>query len=72
MKIQFRSNIHFLKLLQTVTIMNDDEQLRTYVLIQLSDETIQLLDTNQISQQTSLQPNGLFTRIKNFHVNSKK
>lgn len=70
MKIQFRSNIHFLKLLQTVTIMNDDEQLRTYVLIQLSDETIQLLDTNQISQQTSLQPNGLFTRIKNFHVNS--
>jgi hypothetical protein len=66
-KIQFRSNVQYIKLIQTTTIMDNDEKKKTYILILLDDETIQLLDTNQLSQ-ASLQPNGLFTRIKNYDV----
>lgn len=66
-KIKFRSNVQSIKLIQTTTIMDNDEKKKTYILILLDDETIQLLDTNQLSQ-TSLQPNGLFTRIKNYNV----
>jgi hypothetical protein len=66
-KIQFRSNVQDIKLIQTTTIMDNDEKKKTYVLILLDDQTIQLLDTNQLSQ-SSLQPKGLFTRIKNYNV----
>lgn len=66
-KIQFRSDVEFVKLIQTTTIMDNDEKKKTYVLILLDDQTIQLLDANQLSQ-ASLQPNSLFTRIKNYHV----
>jgi len=66
-KIQFRSNVEYIKLIQTTTIMDNDEKKKTYILILLDDQTIQLLDTNQLSQAT-LQPNGLFTRIKNYNV----
>jgi hypothetical protein len=65
--IQFRSNVEYIKLIQTTTIMDNDEKKKSYVLILLDDETIQLLDTNQISQ-ASLQPEGLFTRIKSYNV----
>ena len=65
--IQFRSNVVSIKLIQTTTIMDNDEKKKSYVLILLDDETIQLLDTNQISQ-ASLQPEGLFTRIKSYNV----
>jgi hypothetical protein len=67
LNIQFRSNIKYIKLIQTTTIMDNDEKKKSYVLILLDDETIQLLDTNQISQ-ASLQPDGLFTRIKSYNV----
>ncbi|CAF3325103.1 unnamed protein product, partial [Rotaria sp. Silwood2] len=67
MKIEFRSNVEYIQLIQTTTIMDKDEKKKTYVLILLDDETIQLLDTNQLSQ-SSLQPKGLFTRIKNYNV----
>ncbi len=66
-KIQFRSNVQYIKLIQTTTMMDNDEKKKTFVLILLDDETIQLLDTNQLSQ-ASLQPEGLFTRIKNYDV----
>jgi len=66
-EIQFRSNVEYIKLIQTTTIMDNDEKKKSYVLILLDDETIQLLDTNQLSQ-ASLQPDGLFTRIKNYNV----
>ena len=67
MKIQFRANVEYLKLIQTTTIMDNDEKKKSYVFILLDDQTLQLLDTNQLSQ-ASLQPNGLFTRIKHFNV----
>lgn len=66
-KIEFRSNVNDIKLIQTTTMMDNDEKKKTYVLILLDDQTIQLLDTNQLSQ-ASLQPEGLFTRIRNYHV----
>jgi len=66
-EIQFRSNVEYIKLIQTTTIMDNDEKKKSYVLILLDDQTIQLLDTNQLSQ-ASLQPNGLFTRIKSYNV----
>jgi hypothetical protein len=67
MKINFRSNVENIKLIQTTTIMDNDEKKKSYILILLDDETIQLLDTNQLSQ-ASLQPNGLFTRVKYYNV----
>ncbi|CAF3973360.1 unnamed protein product [Rotaria sp. Silwood2] len=69
MKIEFRSNVEYIQLIQTTTIMDNDEKKKTYVLILLDDETIQLLDTNQLSQ-SSLQPKGLFTRIKNYNMSN--
>ncbi|CAM4909126.1 unnamed protein product [Rotaria socialis] len=69
MKINFRSNVQYIQLIQTTTIMDNDEKKRTYILILLGDKTIQLLDTNQLSQ-TSLQPKGLFTRIKNYNISN--
>ena len=67
MKIEFRSNVHYIKFIQTTTIMDSDDKKRSYILILLDDYTIQLLATNQFSQ-SSLQPSGLFTRIKNYNV----
>jgi len=67
MKINFRSNVENIKLIQTTTIMDNDEKKKSYILILLDDETIQLLDTNQLSQ-ASLQPNGLFTKVKYYNV----
>jgi hypothetical protein len=67
MKIQFRSNVEYIKLIQTTTLIDNDDKKKSYVLILLDDETIQLLDTNQLSQ-ASLQPTGLFTRIKYYNV----
>ena len=68
MQINFRANVEDIKLIQTITMMNNDEKKKVYILILLDDETIQLLDTNQLSQ-ASLQPNGLFTKINNYNVN---
>lgn len=67
MKIEFRSNVNYIQLVQTTTIMDNDESKKPYMLILLDDQTIQLLDTNQLSQ-SSLQPKGLFTRIKSYNV----
>ncbi|CAF0728007.1 unnamed protein product [Rotaria sordida] len=69
MKIEFRSNVQYIQLIQTTTIMDNDEKKKTYILILLDDQTIQLLDTNQLSQ-SSLQPKGLFTRIKNYSMSN--
>ncbi|UJR33443.1 hypothetical protein I4U23_020888 [Adineta vaga] len=70
MKINFRSNVQDLKLIQTTTMLNNDEKKKVYVLILLDDETIQLLEINQLSQ-ASLQPNGLFTKIQNYNIGEK-
>ena len=67
MKINFRSNVEDIKLIQTTTMMDNDEKKKSYILILLDDQTVQLLDTNQLSQ-ASLQPSGLFTRIKDYDV----
>ena len=66
-KIEFRSYVKYIKLIQTTTMIDNDERKKPYVLILLYDQTIQLLDTNKLSQ-ASLQPKGLFTRIKNYNV----
>ncbi|CAF3555173.1 unnamed protein product [Adineta steineri] len=70
MKINFRSSVESIKLIQTTTIIDNDDKKKTYVLILLDDNTIQLLDTNQLSQ-ASLKPNGLFTRIKDYNIGDK-
>ncbi|CAF1017635.1 unnamed protein product [Adineta ricciae] len=67
MQVNFRANVQDLKLVQTTTMMDNDEKKKAYVLILLDDETIQLLDTNQLSQ-ASLQPTGLFTKIRNYNT----
>ena len=69
MKIQFHSCVEFIKLMPTTTIIDSDETKKVYVLILLDDDTLQLLDTNQLSP-SSLRPNGMYTRIKNYHVRS--
>ena len=65
--IEFRSTVSDIKLIQTTTLIDNDDKKKTYVLILLDDLTVQLLDTNQLSQ-ASLQPVGLFTRIRNYNV----
>lgn len=67
MNIEFRSTVSDIKLIQTTTLIDNDEKKKTYVLILLDDYTIQLLDTNQLSQ-ASLKPEGLFTRIRSYNV----
>ena len=71
MQIQFRSHVQFIKLIPTTTIIDSDETKKIYVLILLDDDTLQLLDTNQLSP-SSLQPNGMYTRIRNYHVRSSR
>ncbi|CAF0739662.1 unnamed protein product [Rotaria sp. Silwood1] len=69
MKIEFRSNVQYIELIQTTTIMDNDEKKKTYILILLDDQTIQLLDTNQLSQ-SSLQPKGLLAKIKSYNISN--
>lgn len=67
LQIEFRSNVKYIRLIQTTTIMDNEEKKKTYVLILLDDHTVQLLDTTQLSQ-SSLKPKGLLTRMKSFNV----
>lgn len=67
LKITFRSHVDSIDLIQTTTMLDDDEKKKPYVLILLNDQSIQLLDAYQLSQ-ASLQPYGLFAKIKQYQV----
>ena len=70
LKITFRSFVESIDLIQTTTLMDDDDQKKKpYVLILLNDQTVQLLDTNQLSQ-ASLQPQGIFAKLKQYQVDA--
>lgn len=67
MNIQFRSFVQSIDLLQTTTMLDNDETKKIYALILLNDKTLQLFDTTQLSQ-ANLEPKGLFSKIKNENV----
>jgi hypothetical protein len=67
MTIEFRSYVTSINLFKTKTMMDNDDNAKVYVLISLFDMTIQLFDTNQLSQ-ASLKPTGLFSKVKNVDV----
>lgn len=66
-KIEFRSMIKSINLLESTPMMENDDKKKIFALMLLDDRSFQYLDTSQMSEN-ALQPEGLFSKIQNSFV----